>query len=147
VTGRIVRLQVNGKPAPQGSKTRNRAGAVYESSKAVGPWREAVRAETQRAVDVPFDGAVRVALTFVLPRPGGHFGTGRNAGVLRAGAPARPAGVPDLDKLVRAVLDGLTAGGALKNDAQVVELYAMKVYPGEVRGWQAGCRIAIVEEE
>lgn len=131
-----VMIQVRGVPAPQGSKTRNRYGAVYESSKAVGPWRDAVRTETQRAVPVPLAGSLVARLAFVMPRPRGHYGTGRNADRLRASAPAYPSALPDLDKLCRAVLDGLTDGGAWKDDGQVVTLHATKRYalPGAVPG-------------
>lgn len=132
----MISFTVRGLPAPQGSKTRNRYGAVYESSKAVGPWREAVRAECQRHAAEPLTGAVEVTLLFLMPRPKGHYRTGRNAGLLRAGAPSFPASAPDLDKLCRAVLDGLTAGGAYKDDGQVVYLAARKQYcgPAEVPG-------------
>lgn len=114
---------------------------MIESSKAVGPWREAVRAETQRAMTLqpgPVAGAVYVSLKFQMTRPKGHYRTGRNAALLRDGAPGRPAGKPDLDKLVRAVLDGLTAGGAWKDDSQVVVLTAEKLYAPV-----AGCVITV----
>lgn len=117
-------------PAPQGSKNRGRNGGLYESSKAVGPWREAVRAQAQLAMRDrwPFGGPVAVRAWFWLPRPKGHYRTGRNAHLLRDAAPGRPSGTPDLDKLIRAVLDGLTDGGAWKDDGQVVELTARKLY-------------------
>ena len=124
----MIKISVDGSPAPQGSKVRNRAGAIYESSRKVGPWREAVRAETQRAVTRPLAGAVSAQITFRLLRPKQHFGTGRNAGAVRGAAPDFPFGKPDLDKLARAVLDGLTAGGAWTDDAQVVTLEASKMY-------------------
>lgn len=123
---------VHGIPAPQGSKRHVGHGVMVESSKAVGPWREAVRAECQRAIEAGgtpvMDGPVHVQLRFWLPRPKGHFGTGRNGGVLRGSAPLWPAGKPDLDKLERAALDGLTAGGAWRDDSQVVVVTAIKVY-------------------
>jgi Holliday junction resolvase RusA-like endonuclease len=117
---------------------------MVEMSKAVGPWREAVRAETQLAVgrDLPLGGPVAVTLMFYLARPAGHFRTGRNAHLLRPRAPEYPAGRPDLDKLARAVLDGLTMGGAWKDDSQVWNLHAQKVY---AIGDRPGCIIDIVE--
>jgi len=136
-------IRVNGIPAPQGSKNRGRYGGVYESSKAVGPWREAVRAETQRIMINPLTGPVRVDVAFILPRPKGHYRTGRNAHLLRDAAPARPCGTPDLDKLVRAVLDGLTEGGAWKDDGQVADLYVRKFYA--LTGMAPGCKIWIEE--
>lgn len=114
-----MRIVVRGIPAAQGSKRHVGGGRMIESSRAVGPWREAVRAETQRAMngDGPFGGPVQVELIFLLPRP--------------KSLPKRVvehAKRPDLDKLIRAVLDGLTAGGAWDDDAQVTYLKACKEY-------------------
>ena len=136
-------IRVNGIPAPQGSKRHVGNGRMIESSKAVGPWREAVRAETQRIMISPLTGPVRVDVAFILPRPKGHYRTGRNAHLLRDAAPARPCGTPDLDKLVRAVLDGLTAGGAWKDDGQVATMAAGKYYADDYE--RPGCRIRIGE--
>lgn len=135
---RQLRIRVNGTPAPQGSKRaipmRNGRVNLVESSKAVGPWREAVRAETQRAIlaqggwHVMSAGPVHVRATFYLPRPRGHYGTGRNAAIITTRAPLLPAGKPDLDKLIRAVLDAITAGGALADDARVTSMELWKLY-------------------
>lgn len=141
---RQLAIEVRGLPAPQGSKRPVRLGngraGVVESSKAVGPWREAVRAECQGQAAEPIPGPVNVTVSFLLPRPISHFGTGRNAGMVRPSAPAYPAGVPDLDKLVRSTLDGLTAGGAIDDDARIVRIIASKNY-----GTPAGVRIWIEE--
>lgn len=123
-------ITVRGIPAPQGSKRHVGGGRMIEMSKAVGPWRDAIRTETQRALEgrQPMFCAVRVTATFWLPRPKGHYGSGRNAAQLRPAAPGHPFGKPDVDKLARALLDGLTAGGAWKDDAQVVTITATKAY-------------------
>lgn len=139
-----MRIIVNGLPAPQGSKVRNRYGAIYESNKAVAPWREAIRAEVQRTVRAPLAGPVEVMITFGLPRPRGHYGSGRNAGRVRPGAPLWPVGKPDIDKLARAVLDGLTEGGAWKDDSQVT---ALSLYKRYADGTQPGCSIDLWDAE
>lgn len=133
---------VTGSPAPQGSKTVSPHGGMWESSKAVKPWRDAVRGETQRIITDPFAGAVRVSLVFRMKRPKGHYRTGRNSELLRDAAPAYPASKPDVDKLARAVLDGLTEGGAWKDDGQVVYLTAVKKY-----AFPTGCLITVSEME
>jgi crossover junction endodeoxyribonuclease RusA len=143
----VITIEVRGLPAPQGSKRHVGRGIMVESSKAVGPWREAVRAETQRVLLGTHSrwldgGPLAVEITFRLPRPGAHYGTGRNASKLKPSAPIFPAGRPDLDKLTRAVLDGLTAGGAWRDDSQVVSLQACKLY-----GQQPGCIIEIEQLE
>ena len=128
---------VTGIPAPQGSKRPVRLGTgrigMVESSKAVGPWRERVAAEAQHVVSVPLGGPVAVTLEFSLTRPKSHYGTGRNASAVRESAPGWPDGKPDIDKLARSTLDGLTAAGAWKDDAQVVMLTLAKQY-GELPG-------------
>ena len=141
----MIEIVVRGIPAPQGSKRHVGGGRMIESSKAVGPWREAVRAETQRSMAglPPRCGAVKVRVWFWMPRPVSHYRTGKNAAVLRDAAPIAPAGTPDLDKLARAVLDGLTMGGAWKDDGQVTELVARKLYA--LDGMSPGCRIEISE--
>lgn len=140
----MIRVIVAGQPAPQGSKRHVGGGRMIEQSKAVAPWREAVRAETQRAMNgaYPFEGPVQVWVTFRLARPKGHYRTGRNSHLLSVLAPDWPARQPDLDKLCRAVLDGLTAGGAWLDDAQVVSLNALKEF-----GEPAGCLIEIERME
>ena len=130
-------ISVRGMPAPQGSKRHVGGGRMIESSRAVGPWREAVRAETQHAMvasgEDAFLGPVAVKITFLLPRP--------------KSTPRRvtwPAKRPDLDKLARSVLDGLTMGGAWEDDAQVIELWCRKRFAPE--GTAPGCKIVIQEE-
>ncbi|MDT0472805.1 RusA family crossover junction endodeoxyribonuclease [Streptomyces sp. DSM 41014] len=128
-------MRVNGLPAPQGSKRHVGRGVMVESSKKVKPWREAVAAETAKLTfeDTPF---VRVSVWFFLPRPKSHYRTGRNAHLLKPAAPLYPGKYPDLDKLCRSTLDALRMGGAYRDDAQVVKLWAFKVFAaaGEVPG-------------
>ena len=131
-----MRIVVRGIPAAQGSKRHVGGGRMVESSRAVGPWREAVRAETQRALDglrAGYSGPVWVDLVFWLPRP--------KSALKRTAFPAKR---PDLDKLTRAVLDGLTEGGAWADDAQVTTLTARKRFEAD---HLVGCIISIDEEE
>jgi Holliday junction resolvase RusA-like endonuclease len=126
-------ITVYGQPAPQGSKrafaVRGKGGvptgrvAVIESSHdRVKSWRQAViDAAVSVRPDVPLHGPLAVEMTFLMPRPKGHYGTGRNAGRLRDSAAERPSGKPDLSKLLRATEDALTDAGMWADDAQVVE--------------------------
>lgn len=133
----LFSFMVRGLPAPQGSKRAivNRhtgKAVVMEQSTRVRPWRSDVRdgALAVLGPHAPWSGPVGVDLDFRLPRPRGHYGTGRNAELLRAGAPLWPAKPPDLDKLARAILDALT-GLAYLDDSQVCLLALGKSYaPG-----------------
>ena len=121
---------IPGVPAPQGSKTavlRGRRPVLIEASRTTAPWRATVTAHVRQAMTGQINGPVRVACVFDFPRPASHFGTGRNAGLVRPSAPSiYKASKPDLDKLLRAVLDGVTDAGAWRDDSQVAHLSAVK---------------------
>jgi crossover junction endodeoxyribonuclease RusA len=139
---RQVSFSVNGLPGPQGSKkgiaiSKKGAdgGRVYtgkvamiESSTKVKPWRAEVVAAAKAARVQCIDGPVNVSITFYLPRPQGHYRTGKFAGLLRDAAPRFPNVKPDVDKLVRATLDALTTARAYTDDAVVVDLHTAKRY-------------------
>jgi crossover junction endodeoxyribonuclease RusA len=130
---------IPGVPAPQGShrafivkdKRTGRARPVLAESAGERhkAWRSMV-AYTTAEQAAPIDGAVRVALTFYMPRPKSAPKSRRH-----------PAVRPDLDKLVRSTLDGLRDGGAYRDDAQVVFLRADKVYA--VSGGRPGCSVTL----
>ena len=115
-----VTIRVIGEPAPQGSKKHVGHGVMIESSKKVKPWRLAVAwAAREAGIHVP--GPVEVEMVFTLRKP--------------TSAPKRrktwPDKKPDADKLCRAVFDSLVTAGAIEDDARVVQLVALKVFPGE----------------
>jgi len=130
--GAVLRVRVPGRPVPQGS-LRIVAGRAV-NPRPVDEWRaRAALAAAEAAAAQGWEratGPVAVDVVAVVPRPAGHYGTGRNAARLRPSAPAAPAGRPDLDKIVRAVLDAVTGAGCVwADDAQVVDLAAQKLYP------------------
>ena len=135
-----VRLFVPAAPTPKGSRTSGvrRDGSVFTrpASKAEHPWVEAVArvalGHRWRAPAPPY----AVELAFVMPRPT---------------RPEHPwPSLGDLDKLERAVLDGLVRGGVLSDDRHVVELGSSKAWapsngePGV--GVVVATAVAIAEE-
>jgi Holliday junction resolvase RusA-like endonuclease/NTP pyrophosphatase (non-canonical NTP hydrolase) len=64
------------------------------------------------------DGPVKVSISFYFQRPKSHM---LKSGELRKGAPEYHVSKPDIDKLVRTVLDGLT--GVFFHDDSQVEVY------------------------
>jgi len=108
-----------GTPITQGSMSVFRGRIVHQKSKELTAWRNAIN-EACRAIMEPLEGPVTVDVTFRLLSP-------------RSAPRALPHVRPDVDKLARAALDGLT-GAAFADDAQVVTLTARKVYgaPGAV---------------
>ena len=102
---------------------------MVEASKRCKPWRQDVR---HTALELLPDGwyammdkPILVSVTFVFARPKGHF---RTNGELKPKAPSHcTARIGDVDKLSRAVLDGLTEI-CFNDDAQVIALNAQKRY-------------------
>jgi Holliday junction resolvase RusA-like endonuclease len=113
-----VSFFIEGVPFPQGSKTvsqaKGRAWLRDANAARLKPWRHVIA--THADLGVTFDCPVIVTLSFVLPRP-------------QRPRWAVPAVKPDIDKLCRAILDGLQDGGLLAEDSRVVTLTATKRYP------------------
>lgn len=126
---------VPGRPRPQGSKkpfVNKHTGRVQlvESSAHLKDWRSLVAfVAAEKTVGWQFSCPVGINVIFVFCRPKSHFGTGRNAGVLKPGAPEWPdnRGTGDLDKLVRAVADAIT-GPLIVDDSLIATLAAKKVF-------------------
>ncbi|ANJ26787.1 RusA family crossover junction endodeoxyribonuclease [Agromyces aureus] len=113
---RVV-IFVPGTPVPQGSKkgfARGRfVNIVDDNADTLKPWRATVAHHAD--IGRTFDGPLEVTLTFHMPRP-------------QRPRWSRPAVKPDADKLARAILDGLTDGGLIADDARVVDLHIHEEY-------------------
>lgn len=131
---RALAFDVLGTPTPQGSKTAyvrgGRAMLVESAGEKLRTWREDVKHAALDALagSEPMRGPIGLHVHFWLPRPRSHYRTGRNAHLLRDGAPTFPAGRPDIDKLLRGTLDALGTAGVWSDDAQVVTVRTRKRY-------------------
>lgn len=129
----MVAFFVPGIPQPGGSKRgfvnpKTKRVIITEDAKRNKPWRASVQAFALEAcAGGPLSGPLCLRVTFVLPRPKCHFGSGRNAAVVRDSAPVYPAKKPDTTKLLRSTEDALT-GIVWHDDAQVVEQHVLKIY-------------------
>ena len=111
-------------PVPQGSKTVYRGRAV-EANPATKEWRETMRKhhlKTSQAVGAPLIvGAFQASLRFVFTEP-------KSGALFQGTLDPIHAVKPDLDKLTRAVMDSLTSGGIIEDDARCNRLEAVKEY-------------------
>lgn len=130
-----IRFTVYGHPEPAGSKRALPLGGrlggrpiVVDANRKAAPWKAHVASQAQLAYrGLWLIGPVSLSLHFILPRPKGHYGSGRNEGNLRASAPPYPNVKPDLLKLARGVEDALT-GIIYRDDAQIVRETLAKDY-------------------
>lgn len=119
----MIRLNIFGLPQPQGSKkgflSGGRVVIVDVNPKALKAWRQQVARSVTRYREKypehePYD-ACTLDVTFWLPAPK-TMPKGRTVPCVR----------PDLDKLVRALMDGLD--GLYVDDSRVVDITARKRY-------------------
>lgn len=94
-------------------------------------WMDSVKWFAMKATNrmVLLDEPLVLGLIFLRDRPKGHYGSGRNEGVLKDSSPTFPTSKPDLTKLTRAVEDALT-GIVWKDDSRVVKHDTVKLYCG-----------------
>lgn len=75
----------------------------------------------------PLKGPVSLVVEFRMQRPKSHYGTGRNASLLKPGAAEWHTSKPDATKLLRCIEDAMT-GIVWDDDAQVVRQEVIKRY-------------------
>ena len=75
--------------------------------------RDTIKASNPTMIPKPVPVSVRV--DFYLPRPK----------TVKRQYPTVP---PDVDKLLRSTLDGITESGIIEDDAQIIEAYTRKMY-------------------
>lgn len=99
---------------------------MVESSKHLPAWRRTVAVVARAAhTGTPYDGPVTITAEFIMPRPK-SWGQKRQDPMIQR---------PDLDKLIRAVMDGIS-GIIIRDDSQAVRMVLDKrrAAPGEEPG-------------
>ena len=137
----VLTITIPGNPATKGSmKCLGRRGPtghqLVDSHASTKPWMEklatSLRGITEKHNVAAAKQPVTADVWVTLERPKSHYGTGRNARVIKEWAldltPASSDTSGDVDKYARALLDGLQAADLLDNDAQVVRLVIEKSY-------------------
>lgn len=124
----MVHLRIEGLPKPQGSKRVFNGRVVEAAGNALKVWRKAIAAECHAQINEDHKlmlGPIAVEVTFYLPRP-------KTVSEKQRPQPIVP---PDVDKLARALLDGIGQSEVIwGDDSQVTELKATKVYGYDFTG-------------
>ena len=121
-------FEVPGKPVPQGSmRSLGRGRMVHTNQAVLLPWRAHVAAASSSVCPLSWDntGPMQVRATFWIPRPKTHY---RADGTVKDWAGFYPVTRPDLDKLIRALLDALTDARIWVDDSQAGHICADKNY-------------------
>ena len=120
----IFECFIEGDPAPGGSKTGfyskklNRV-LMMDACKKNPAWKKLVATIVKAEYKgKPLEGAIVVYMKFFIRRPKSHYGTGKNADILKSTAPLHHTQKPDLTKFVRSTEDACT-GILWVDDAQI----------------------------
>jgi Holliday junction resolvase RusA-like endonuclease len=100
---------------------------LTSSTRGLKDWENRIAlAAREKHPHAPLTAPVNIVARFVFTRPELHMGTGRNKGVVK---PKYDKSIPpkDVDKLARALLDGMT-GVVFDDDKRVARLLVSKVY-------------------
>jgi len=123
---------VPGEPRPLARHKRGRHGQIYNPSK---PHQDAF---AQACIGdgnlplVPLEGALYAKLHFVFQRPLCHYVNNNRNNDLKVTAPVFHTQRPDLDNLVKFVLDALT-GPVFADDCTIVQMQLWKIWGAESR--------------
>lgn len=128
VIGTSAQFFVNGKAVPQGSLKFINGHAIHVRAQDLALWRADIARVAKLSHIQKAEEGVEITLTFVVTRP-------------KSVKRLEPHTRPDLDKLIRAVLDGLT-GVAYEDDGQVTKVIAQKQY-----GTNEGVWIRLVDNK
>lgn len=143
---------VPGIPAPGGSKkgfvnVHTGRVAIVDDCRRNKDWKSVValaasEAMAKAGVSAPLSGPLEVAMYFYMPRPKGHYRTGKHSALLRPSfVDAVPDKKPDVLKLARSTEDALK-GIVWNDDCQTVGLRLFKHY-----GVNPGCTISVHQRE
>jgi Holliday junction resolvase RusA-like endonuclease len=129
-----IKFWVPTKPAPGGSKKSFRSATTgkivtIDDCDDNESWRGVVALYGRLAYQSKplLTGPLEVSMTFFQRRPASQYGTGKNAGKVKASAPWYPVFKPDALKLARSTEDALT-GVIWSDDSQTIALHVTKLY-------------------
>lgn len=129
----MISFEVHGTPVPQGSMKVINGHVIHAKGSALAAWRSQIAWAAREAGARPSIEPIDIDMVFTMLRP-------------KTVTRPEPSVAPDLDKLVRGVLDALTAV-MYRDDSQVTSLRAQKIYGERPGVWiQARPRVAMTSQ-
>ena len=120
-----LEITVYGDPVPWAAQARSqKTGARFTQARQTQAMSRVIAAVNAMAPDAfPAGQPVLLAAEFVVKRPKGHYGSGRNAGKVKdAYIDIWPTGRPDLSNLFKLLEDALVQSNLLPDDDQIVQI-------------------------
>ena len=126
----IAHFEVPGNPIALKRHRMTKAGISYDPSE--NDKKDFLAKCIQHKPEIPAKGPVEVSLYFYFQRPNKHYRTGKFSGELRDDAPELHSSRPDLDNLIKFVVDSIQ-GIFFYDDKQICNINALKCYDEKPR--------------
>ena len=126
----MISFTIPGKAKPQQRPRVARSGGMYDPSSTdkKQTWLQIARYRPKQ----PLRGSIDIFIYFAMPRPKSHYRTGKFAELLKDKAPKIHTSKPDLDNMIKYILDVLQGkNGFFYDDSQVYSITAIKEYGEE----------------
>jgi len=144
IASEFISGEPKAQPRTRASSFGGGRARIYDPGTANG-WKNLIAQELKKHAGRCVTCPIYVNMTFYFARPKSHFGTGKNANVLKKSAPNYHIVKPDNDNLEKAVWDCLShkSGiGLWQDDCQIVKNLTIKKYADD---GNAGLGISIYE--
>lgn len=130
-----------GQPRPR-AFGRGKMIRVYDPATAEG-WKNQIAVAAKESIpESPITGPVCVRLELYFSRPRAHYRSGKFSATLKDSAPGYHTSKPDVDNVIKSILDALTILRFWNDDSQVCDTRCRKLYDD---GRGPGCIIGIKE--
>ena len=142
----VINFTIPGIPKALKRHRSTRSGHMYDPSSKdkQGMWLQIAKYKPK----LPLAGDIYIKLIFYMPRPKSHFRTGKRSHVLKAKAPVFHSVRPDLDNLVKMLLDTISGKNKMVlDDSQIFMLEAKKVYTRAGTYYNCEPRTEVIIEE
>ena len=141
----MIEFTIKGKPKALKRHRSTRSGRMYDPS--AKDKKDILLQIAQYRPKTPFAGEISLKVTFYMPRPKSHYRTGKRSHVRKAKAPVFHCIKPDLDNLVKLIMDCLGNSTFIVDDSQICALAAIKVYSEDLNWNNDHPRTEVIIEE
>jgi len=123
----LISFTIAGNPIPLKRHRVSKFGGMYDPSSKdkKDVWLQIAKYKPK----MPFSGDIMLRATFYMQRPKSHFRTGKFKHLLKENAPIRHSKKPDLDNLLKMLMDTIQGNDRmLLDDSQICVILAEKEY-------------------
>ena len=117
---------IEGTPKAQKRHRHTSRGIVYDPS--YKDKREYIKQLLDKKPSKPYDKPLSIVVQFVMPYPKKYYRSGKYSNILKINAPRIHSIKPDIDNMLKLLLDVLQDAEYIKDDSLITNIFASKRY-------------------